>query len=411
MDKSILLYELNETLKNPSLKLLEVLNRNNILYIIKYDENHISIKTKSNLTNLKKDILESLVCKNTKSTITENKITIKLANTEKPDKFKKSNLDQEVVNDCNCNEDIDGLMPITYVKTDNLYDSHHDHPRIKQINNDDLDEMLESIINGQLNDPIVIDKDHDPDLYEDGLVLDGYKRLKLYYDNNIEEIPVVYCTKSVVDESQYHYPTKRMIEKQSAWRGSAGITRSFGGVEKYNNKSKKSIDERIEDRIGIRIVEPDIIGIVNGPQEEELIQLLNKARAEEVIAYLQYEAQSILVPSLFMPGLEDVFYEHATEELDHSRKLAKRLHELGCNSIVYDPIEIGNLSDISMNIGSNVKEMIISNVKSEEAAITRYKQILELCDSDSTTRRVIEDILADEEHHLTELKNLLETSV
>jgi bacterioferritin len=54
--------------------------------------------------------------------------------------------------------------------------------------------------------------------------------------------------------------------------------------------------------------------------------------------------------------------------------------------------------------------MIRANLIAERVAIESYSQIIELIgDKDSTTRRLLEDVLADEQNHADELKDWLAT--
>jgi bacterioferritin len=50
--------------------------------------------------------------------------------------------------------------------------------------------------------------------------------------------------------------------------------------------------------------------------------------------------------------------------------------------------------------------MIKSNLIAERVAVETYRQMIKLvADKDSTTRRLLEDILADEEEHADELSD------
>ena len=52
----------------------------------------------------------------------------------------------------------------------------------------------------------------------------------------------------LVLENQIHSPTRKMIEKQSAFRASIGPSRSFGGVSDYR---KKKFSDRLEESLGL----------------------------------------------------------------------------------------------------------------------------------------------------------------
>lgn len=52
--------------------------------------------------------------------------------------------------------------------------------------------------------------------------------------------------------------------------------------------------------------------------------------------------------------------------------------------------------------------MVKANLVAERVAVETYRQMIELIgDKDPTTRRMLEDILADEEEHADELKDWL----
>ena len=55
---------------------------------------------------------------------------------------------------------------------------------------------------------------------------------------------------------------------------------------------------------------------------------------------------------------------------------------------------------------NDLKGMIRANLIAERVAVESYRQMIHLiADKDSTTRRLLEDILADEEEHADELSD------
>ena len=58
---------------------------------------------------------------------------------------------------------------------------------------------------------------------------------------------------------------------------------------------------------------------------------------------------------------------------------------------------------------SDLKAMIRANLVAERVAVETYRQMIHLLsEKDPTTRRLLEEILADEEEHADELKDWLE---
>jgi len=137
------------------------------------------------------------------------------------------------------------------------------------------------------------------------------------------------------------------------------------------------------------------------------IALLNKLRAGEITAALQYEVYSVIVPSLHMPGLADIFSEHEEQEWGHSATLAQRIHELG-GTPVADLNTIAALCPFSISHDTMPKDMVATIRKQEEQAVSDYKAAILQCQADPTTRLMLEEILGDEEEHLTDAQSLLE---
>jgi bacterioferritin len=57
----------------------------------------------------------------------------------------------------------------------------------------------------------------------------------------------------------------------------------------------------------------------------------------------------------------------------------------------------------------DLREMLRANLIAERVAIESYRQMISLIDDkDPTTRRILEEILSDEEEHADELKDWLD---
>ena len=98
---------------------------------------------------------------------------------------------------------------------------------------------------------------------------------------------------------------------------------------------------------------------------------------------------------------------HANEESAHADRLARRIVQLG-GEPDFSPDTLSQRSHAAYDESSELKSMIRANLIAERVAIEAYSQIIALVgDKDSTTRRLLEDILADEQGHAEELKDWL----
>ena len=98
--------------------------------------------------------------------------------------------------------------------------------------------------------------------------------------------------------------------------------------------------------------------------------------------------------------VEGTFRKIAIAEMKHAERLAERLDYLnGVAMTKPDPIFVG---------GSLV-EMLTQDERDEEDAIELYKQAIQMAhdEGDYTTRRMLEEILAEEEDHINTFGKLL----
>jgi len=74
----------------------------------------------------------------------------------------------------------------------------------------------------------------------------------------------------------------------------------------------------------------------------------------------------------------------------------------------FSPDSLSRRSHAAYDESADLKAMIKSNLVAERVAIESYSQMVALIgDKDPTTRRLLEDILADEQQHAEELKGWL----
>jgi bacterioferritin len=99
---------------------------------------------------------------------------------------------------------------------------------------------------------------------------------------------------------------------------------------------------------------------------------------------------------------------HANEEAAHGDLIAERIVQLG-GEPDFTPNTLLERSHAQYDDSSDLKAMIRANLVAERVAVEAYRQMIALIgDKDPTTRRMLEGILADEEEHADEMKDLLE---
>lgn len=144
-----------------------------------------------------------------------------------------------------------------------------------------------------------------------------------------------------------------------------------------------------------------------GPWREDIVQLLNGALATELVCVLRYKRHHFTADGLASPKIAEEFMVHANEEAAHADRLAKRIVQLG-GEPDFSPDSLTARSHAAYDDASDLKAMIRANLIAERVAIESYSQMISMIgDKDSTTRRLLEDILSAEQEHAEELKDWL----
>ena len=144
-----------------------------------------------------------------------------------------------------------------------------------------------------------------------------------------------------------------------------------------------------------------------GPWREDIVKLLNDSLATELICVLRYKRHHFTADGLASPKIAEEFLVHANEEAAHADRLAQRIVQLG-GEPDFSPDSLSGRSHAAYDDSTDLKSMIRANLIAERVAIEAYSQIIALIgDKDSTTRRLLEDILSEEQEHADELKDWL----
>ena len=88
--------------------------------------------------------------------------------------------------------------------------------------------------------------------------------------------------------------------------------------------------------------------------------------------------------------------------------LAERIVQLG-GEPDFSPDSLTGRSHADYDASSKLEDMIRANLVAERVAIEAYSQMIKLIgDKDSTTRRILEHILSQEQEHAEELSDWLD---
>ena len=144
---------------------------------------------------------------------------------------------------------------------------------------------------------------------------------------------------------------------------------------------------------------------ISNVDKEKLLKTLNIAYAEEWLAYYQYWLGAQLVTGPERKAVAEEFLEHADEEFDHAKKLAKRIIELGGIPIL-DPSDWQKTAQCKYDSPNKayVMNLLEQNLIAERCAIVRYQKICEMTHAeDYETYRMAAKILHDEIEHEEEI--------
>ncbi|WP_208507600.1 ferritin-like domain-containing protein [Variovorax paradoxus] len=144
-----------------------------------------------------------------------------------------------------------------------------------------------------------------------------------------------------------------------------------------------------------------------GPWRDDIVKLLNDALATELVCVLRYKRHYFTANGVESPAIADEFLVHANEESAHADRIAERIVQLG-GEPDFAPEHLRERSHAGYDESTDLQAMVRANLVAERIAVESYRQMINLIgDKDPTTRRMLEDILSDEEEHADELKDWL----
>jgi len=141
---------------------------------------------------------------------------------------------------------------------------------------------------------------------------------------------------------------------------------------------------------------------------ETVIKILNESLATEIVCVLRYKRHYFMAAGIHAQAVAQEFLEHANEEQQHADQIAARITQLG-GAPDFSPEGLTTRSHAEYVEGDTLEEMIKEDLIAERIAIDSYREMIAyLAEADSTSRRMLEEILAKEEEHADDLANLLQ---
>jgi bacterioferritin len=149
---------------------------------------------------------------------------------------------------------------------------------------------------------------------------------------------------------------------------------------------------------GIEIVDMNV---------KDLIKVLNKAYADEWLAYYQYWIGAKVVKGPMKEAVIAELVQHAADELRHADMLAMRIIQLG-GTPVNNPADWYKHTNCGYEAPDDpfVRAILDQNIAGEQCAISTYRKLINLTlGKDPVTYNIALQILQDEVEHEEDLQS------
>jgi bacterioferritin len=147
-----------------------------------------------------------------------------------------------------------------------------------------------------------------------------------------------------------------------------------------------------------------------GKDVDKLIELLNKALADEWLAYYQYWMGAKVAVGPMRGAVTAELEEHATEELEHAMTLVERILQLGGTPLL-SPQDWFEMTNCGYETPEDpyVGVLLEQNIAGEQCAIEVYKEMMDFTEGkDPVTYEMALEIMTDEIEHEEDLQALQE---
>lgn len=147
-----------------------------------------------------------------------------------------------------------------------------------------------------------------------------------------------------------------------------------------------------------------------GDDVDQLIDLLNRALADEWLAYYQYWVGARVAAGPMRGAVAAELEEHADEELDHASMLVERILQLGGTPLL-SPQDWFEMTNCAYETPEDpyVAVILEQNIAGEQCAIQIYQDLIDFTkDVDPVTYDLALQVMTDEIEHEEDLEALQE---
>jgi bacterioferritin len=148
--------------------------------------------------------------------------------------------------------------------------------------------------------------------------------------------------------------------------------------------------------------------IIKGVDINDIITGLNKAYADEWLAYYQYFIEAKVIKGIMKDAAIAELEQHAADELRHANLVADRILQLGGTPLL-NPKDWFTHTNCGYEEPKDfdVVSILEDSIKGEQCAISVYSNLADLTrDKDIVTYDIVSQILADEVEHEEDLQAL-----
>ena len=148
--------------------------------------------------------------------------------------------------------------------------------------------------------------------------------------------------------------------------------------------------------------------IIKGLDINDIITGLNKAYADEWLAYYQYFIEAKVIKGIMKDAAIAELTQHAADELRHANMVADRILQLGGTPLL-NPKDWFTHTNCGYEEPKDfdVVSILEDSIKGEQCAITVYSQLADMTrNKDIVTYDIVSQILADEVEHEEDLQAL-----
>ena len=138
-----------------------------------------------------------------------------------------------------------------------------------------------------------------------------------------------------------------------------------------------------------------------------VIEKLNEALATEWVCVLRYYRHYFMADGMLSDAVKAEFLEHAQQEQAHANMIAERIVQLGGEPDL-NPDTLTKRSHAEYKPGTDLRDMVKEDLIAERIAIDSYRELIDyIGDKDTTTKRMLMEILAQEEEHADDMADML----